>query len=84
MEVNFMNFGLVIVKRRILRYYKKLLAPLNIVINYVNKNWTYTDNITAEKLVASKRGLHKKNEHKHLSLRMVFPVGATGDSFFKK
>jgi insertion element IS1 protein InsB len=47
---------------------QKLLAPLNIVMNYVDGNWAYVDNILAEKLTVSKKNT-QKIERKHLSLR---------------
>ena len=46
----------------------KLLSPLNIVMNYTDGNWAYVDNISAEKLVVSKKNT-QKIERKHLSLR---------------
>jgi insertion element IS1 protein InsB len=47
---------------------QKLLAPLNIVMNYVDGNWAYADNVVAERLIVSKR-FTQKIERKHLSLR---------------
>jgi len=47
---------------------QKLLAPLNIVMNYVDGNWAYVDNILAEKLTGSKK-FTQNIERKHLSRR---------------
>jgi IS1 family transposase len=60
---------------------QKLLAPLNIVMNYVDGNWAYVDNVSAERLMVS-RGLRKR-----LSVSIFLLVGVLGwcegDSFFK-
>ena len=47
---------------------QKLLAPLNIVMYYVDGNWAYVNNIVAGVLMVSKR-FTQKIERKHLSLR---------------
>jgi len=38
---------------------QKLLAHLNIVMNYVDGNWAYVDNLSAEVLMVSKKFTQK-------------------------